>query len=105
MRPPTLNSRALLTPPTGAEHLSRVSLINYFGNDGQTGQLELENEEDEEVSPFARERRAPRLICCHLQGLEGNIKLTGEAHGVGAFTIRIEDSGLEGLAFLKTRPS
>ncbi|KAI5478238.1 mannosyl-oligosaccharide glucosidase, glycoside hydrolase family 63 protein [Pseudohyphozyma bogoriensis] len=51
---------------------SRVTLVNYFGNDGPLGYLELDNEEDEE-------------------GLEGVVKLKGSAQGLGEFTLRIVD--------------
>ena len=32
------------------DQMSRISLINYFGNDGPLGFLELENADEEEVS-------------------------------------------------------
>ncbi|KAM0791195.1 hypothetical protein ACM66B_005677 [Microbotryomycetes sp. NB124-2] len=58
--------------PIQSEYLSRISLINYFGNDGPTGNLELENEEQE-------------------LGLDGTVKLTGSAAGIAPFSIRIEN--------------
>jgi hypothetical protein len=39
--------------------MSRISLINYFGNDGPLGFLELENAEEEEVSYSSRHYRLP----------------------------------------------
>lgn len=51
---------------------ARISLINYFGNDGPLGYLELQNEEDDE-------------------GIVGTVSLKGAAQGLGDFTIRIED--------------
>lgn len=34
-----------------SDQMSRISLINYFGNDGPLGFLELENADEEEVNP------------------------------------------------------
>lgn len=31
---------------------SRISIINYFGNDGPLGFMEMENDEDDEVGSF-----------------------------------------------------
>ncbi|GAA6060932.1 hypothetical protein JCM10212_003840 [Sporobolomyces blumeae] len=56
--------------PIESGKMSRISIINYFGNDGPLGFLELENEEDEE-------------------GLEGIVKLSGSTNGLGDYSIRI----------------
>ncbi|KAK4053895.1 Processing alpha glucosidase I [Microbotryomycetes sp. JL221] len=57
--------------PILPEYLSRISLINYFGNDGTTGSLELGNDEEE-------------------LGLQGTVNLKGSAAGISPFKIRIE---------------
>ncbi|KAM0753058.1 glycoside hydrolase [Meredithblackwellia eburnea MCA 4105] len=59
--------------PIDEQKGARISFINYFGNDGPLGFLEMENEEDEE-------------------GLEGSVRLKGSAQGLGDFSIRIEDN-------------
>ncbi|GAA5950730.1 hypothetical protein JCM21900_000496 [Sporobolomyces salmonicolor] len=61
--------------PLQEGQVSRISLINYFGNDSPLGFLELENDEDDE-------------------GLEGAIKLKGTTQGLGEYTIRIVDHEL-----------
>ncbi|KAK4048339.1 Processing alpha glucosidase I [Microbotryomycetes sp. JL201] len=46
--------------PIQPEYLSRISLINYFGNDGPSGSLELDNDEDELVyAQNAKPTRGP----------------------------------------------
>ncbi|GAA5835928.1 hypothetical protein JCM5353_003090 [Sporobolomyces roseus] len=56
--------------PLRKDQMSRISLINYFGNDGPLGFLEMENAESEE-------------------GLEGEVRLRGSSQGLGDYTIRI----------------
>ncbi|GAA5925452.1 mannosyl-oligosaccharide glucosidase [Sporobolomyces koalae] len=56
--------------PLRPDAMSRISLINYFGNDGALSSIELDNPEDE-------------------QGIEGDVKLRGSTQGLGDYTIRI----------------
>ncbi|BGP09879.1 Processing alpha glucosidase I [Rhodotorula toruloides] len=58
--------------PLDQSKLSRISLINYFGNDAPLSYLELENEEDS-------------------NGLEGAVRLKGQTPGLGKYKIRIEN--------------
>lgn len=44
---------------SSAGKLSRISLINYFGNDAPLSYLELENEEDSNVCSLARDALIP----------------------------------------------
>lgn len=72
--------------------VSRIILINYFGNDGALGSLHLESEEHEEVSI--------NLFCwldladgkLFSQGIKGAIRLKGSSQGLGEYTLRMEDS-------------
>ncbi|GAA5893545.1 mannosyl-oligosaccharide glucosidase [Sporobolomyces salmoneus] len=61
--------------PLRRDQMSRISLINYFGNDGPLSSLELENSDEEE-------------------GLEGEITLRGSTHGLGDYAIRIVNHAL-----------
>lgn len=58
--------------PLNAAKLSRISLINYFGNDGAFGSLTLESERNEE-------------------GIDGPVHLEGLSSGLGRYSIRIEN--------------
>ncbi|GAA6000082.1 hypothetical protein JCM10207_006043 [Rhodosporidiobolus poonsookiae] len=58
--------------PILEDRISRISLFNYFGNDGPLSYLQLENDADGE-------------------GLEGAVKLSGDTPGLGKYTIRIVD--------------
>ncbi|GAA6008227.1 hypothetical protein JCM11491_001936 [Sporobolomyces phaffii] len=57
--------------------MSRISLINYFGNDGPLGSLDLENLDEED-------------------GIEGDVKLRGTTNGLGDYTIRISNHATNG---------
>ncbi|GAA5975706.1 hypothetical protein JCM11641_005843 [Rhodosporidiobolus odoratus] len=58
--------------PLDEHRPSRITLLNYIGNDGPLSYLELQNEESAE-------------------GLEGPITLTGNTSGLGGYTFRIQD--------------
>lgn len=78
-----------------SELLSRISLVNYFGNDGSLGFLDLVNEADGEVR-FRKGRwcELPTEQRTNQQGIEGVVMLKGSTQGLGDFTIRIEDRTL-----------
>ncbi|BGP41883.1 Processing alpha glucosidase I [Rhodotorula kratochvilovae] len=58
--------------PINDDKLSRISLVNYFGNDGPLSYLELENAAD-------------------ASGLASPVTLKGSTSGIGSYRIRIED--------------
>ncbi|GAA5925076.1 hypothetical protein JCM10213_000525 [Rhodosporidiobolus nylandii] len=58
--------------PLDESRPDRITLINYFGNDGPLSYLELQNKADHE-------------------GLDGPVTLTGNTPGLGSYTIRVED--------------
>ncbi|GAA5872836.1 hypothetical protein JCM8547_005716 [Rhodosporidiobolus lusitaniae] len=58
--------------PLEEEKPSRISFVNYFGNDGPLSYLEMLNEPSEE-------------------GVEGPVNVKGSTPGLGSYTIRIED--------------
>ncbi|GAA5904067.1 hypothetical protein JCM6882_003816 [Rhodosporidiobolus microsporus] len=58
--------------PLREDRVSRITLLNYFANDGPLSYLQLENQLDD-------------------QGLEGPVTLKGSTPGLGDYSIRIED--------------